>query len=400
MFRDPIETSMATNLKIALVSPNKGTVDHVRSLLNGDCEALIVAPGGVEQATRVAEQERPDVLIVEGASHDETDLGVLEVVTSRHPGMGVILLSPNQSADFFRKGMRIGLREILPMPVSRQALFETIGRIQQRSNGPAHSAGKGKILSFIGCKGGSGATFLATNLGYALATQAQTKVALIDMNCQFGDASLYLSERTPSSNLADVARHAHKLDAALLESSMLQVLPNLHVLAAPEEPEQALQIRAEHIDAVLWTAASHYDVVIIDAGRSLDDVTVRAMDLSDTVFAVLQLSLPYIRDAKRLLHAMSSLGYGKDKIKLVVNRFEKRAPLSLGEVAAALGREVFRTIPNSFASVSDSVNQGIPIAKLTARDPVARALHDMAGELAAIKSAPSGGWLRSWLPGR
>ena len=399
MFRDPIETSMATNLKIALVSPHKGTVDHVRSLLSDiSGGGLTMTPGGVEQAARIAEQERPDVLIVEGTNHDETDLAMLEPVISHHPGMGVILLSPNQSTEFLRKGMRIGLREILPMPVSRQALFETIGRIQQRIDGPAPARGKGKILSFIGCKGGSGATFLATNLAYTLATQAQSKVAVIDMNCQFGDASLYISERSPSSNLAEVARQAHKLDAALLESSMLQVLPNLHVLAAPEEPEQALQIRAEHIDVLLWTAASHYDVVIIDAGRSLDDVTVRAMDLSDTVFAVLQMSLPFVRDAKRLLRAMTALGYGKDKIKLVINRFEKRAALTLAEVTAALGHEVFRTIPNSFASVSDSVNQGIAIAKLTARDPVAKALHDMAGSLVAIKNEPAG-WLSSWLPG-
>lgn len=400
MHRDSVEKNVITCMKISIVSPNKNTMESLRTLLHGwdGSLRLTVTAGGTELAGRVADQEHPDVLIVESVRHDEEELLPLERVTTRHPSMAVVMLSPNQSPEFLRHGMRIGLREILAAPVSKDALLEAIGRIQQRIALSSAPSRKGRILTFIGCKGGSGATFLSTNLGYALAEQEQKKVAFIDLNCQFGDASLYVSERSPASTLADVTRQVHRLDEAFLAASMIQVLPNYYVLAAPEQPEQALHIRPEQIDALLWVAASHYDVVVVDAGRVLDEVTVRAMDQSDTIFLVLQLTLPFVRDARRLLRAMGSLGYGKDKIKLLVNRNEKKGMITVEDVAQALRQEVFMSIPNSFGTVADSINQGIPILKLAPRDPVAKALREMACALVDVKK--DGGWLRGLLAGR
>jgi pilus assembly protein CpaE len=400
MHRDPIETSKVANLKIAMVSPDVSTLEQLRELLTGwDASLHLTAVrGGVEQIGRIAEQEHPDLVLVEGVRHDGDELAALERVTPRFPSMAVIMLSPNQSAEFLRHGMRIGLREILPLPIAREALLEGLGRIQQRLAVAAAPKRKGKILSFIGCKGGSGATFLAANLAYALAELEKQQVALIDLNCQFGDASWYVSERVPTATLADIARQIHRLDGAFLASSMIRVLPNLGVLPAPEEPDQALHIRPEQVEALLWVAASHYDVVIVDGARSLDEITVRAMDHAETIFPVLQLTLPFVRDAKRLIRALAALGYGRDKVKLLVNRHEKGAAITVEDVAQALGYEVYRTIPNSFSAVAASVNQGVPIVKLAGRDPVAKALREMAAALAGTNQG--GGWLRSFLPAR
>ena len=400
MHRESVEKSVITKLKIAIVSRDKGTMEYLRAVLhNWDSSLqLMGSPGGVEQAGRVADEKHPDVLIIEGARRDEEELLALERVTPRHPNMAVIMLSPNDTPEFLRHGMRIGLRDILPLPVAKEALLDAVGRIQQRIALSAAPERRAKVVAFVGCKGGSGATFLATNLAYALAEDKGTKVALIDLNRQFGDAALYVSNRAPTSNLADVTRQVHRLDDSFLASSMTHVLPNYHVLAAPEDAEEALHIRPEQIDALLWVAASHYDFVVLDAGRSLDEVTVRAMDQSQTIFSVLQLTLPFLRDGKRLLHALGALGYDKDKVQLLVNRQERKGVISVEDVAQTLGRQVFRTIPNSFNAVADSINQGVPILKLAPRDPVSRALREMAAALATVKKG--GGWLRGLLPAR
>lgn len=402
MHRDAIHQAiheqLPGNMKVAIVSPNIGNLEHLRTLLaSWDASLrLSTALGGVEQAGRIADQEHPDLLIVEGVRRDEEELTALERVTPRYPNLAVVMLSPNQSPEFLRHGMRIGLREILPVPVAKEPLLESIGRIQQRMALAAAPKRKGKIMTFVGCKGGSGATFLAANLAYALAESGHKRVALIDLNCQFGDASLYVSERAPASTVADIVRQIHRLDGAFLAASMIEVLPNLGVLAAPDEPEQALHIRPEHVDALLWLAASHYDYVVVDAGRSLDGLTLRAMDQAEMIFPVLQLTLPFVRDAKRLLHALAGLGYGKEKIRLVVNRHEKRGEVAVEDAERALGHEVFVTVPNSFTTVAASINQGVPIAKLAPRDPVARALREMAEPFVATKQ--SGGWLKGLLP--
>lgn len=400
MFRDAIEKGMITTLKVEIIAQTKALSEHVRTALQSwdNSLRLVVHIGGVELAGRVVEAEQPDVLIIESVHASEEELSALERITPRYPNMAVIMLSPNQTPEFLRHAMRIGLRDILPLPVPKEALFDAIGRIQQRMALSVSPHKKGKVMSFIGCKGGSGATFLATNLAYALAEQSKGQVALIDLNRQFGDAALYVSDQVPSSNLMEVTKQIHRLDGSFLSSSMVHVLPNYHVLAAPEEPEQALQIRGEHIDALLWVAVSNYDFVVIDAGRSLDEVTVRAMDQSETIFPVLQQTLPFLRDTKRLLNAVGTLGYSKEKVRLLINREEKKGVISVEDVAKALGHEIFRCIPNSFVSVADSINQGVPIRKLAPRDPVSKALHDMAQSLVAAKKGA--GWLSALLPAR
>jgi len=396
MFRDAVEKTMVTNLKIAVIAQERPTMEHVCASLQAWDSSLRIMrhPGGIEQIGRVVEHDNPDVLIVEGIRGGEDELFALERVTAKYNGLAVILLSPNQTPEFLRHGMRVGLRDILPLPVHKDALSDAIGRIQKRMALSVSPQRKGRIMSFIGCKGGSGATFLATNLAYALAQQNKDRVALIDLNRQFGDAALYVSDRAPSSNLAEVTRQIHRLDGSFLSSSTIHVLQNYHVLAAPEEPDQALQIQPEQVEALLWVAVSNYDFVIIDAGRSLDEVTLRAMDQSELIFPVLQQTLPFLRDAKRLLNAFGGLGYGKDKVNLVINRFEKKGAISVPEIEDALGHEISRCIPNSFGAVADSINQGVPILNLAARDPVSKALREMADKLAAVK--PERSWLNTF----
>lgn len=401
MQRDAIHETMVVSLKIAVVTPYAATVEQVRGLLERWDGPLSLTPvtGGVDQAARAAEQAQPDVLIVEGVRHDAEELALLERIAPRHPAMAIVLLSPNQSPQFLRHGMRIGLREILPLPLSGEALFETMGRISARIAAAHAPKRSGKILCFVGCKGGSGATFIAANLAYALAEGSDRRVALIDLNAQFGDAVLHVSERQPGSDLGEVARQVHRLDASLLASSMVHVLPNCHVLAAPEEPDQALHVRPEQIDALLWVAASSYDVVVVDAGRSLDQLTVRAMDKADAIYAVMQLTLPSVRNARRLLRALHGLGYGPDKVKVVVNRYEKKGEITVEDAATALRQPVFRTVPNSYGPVTASVNQGVPVAKLAPRDAVSRALRDMAADITATRKE-GGGWLARVLAAR
>ena len=216
----------------------------------------------------------------------------------------------------------------------------------------------------MSCKGGSGATFLATNLGYALAALENKRVVLIDLNLQFGDASLFVSDSKPLATLADVAQQIHRLDHSLLASSMLNVTPNFALLAAPEDPVHADDVKPEHIDALLTLARQHYDFILLDVGRGLDAVSVRALDQSDMIFPVLQTTLPYVRDGKRLLDVFRSLDYHRDKIFLIVNRHEKSSEIKLRDLETAYGSAVFMTIPNHYEAAAASVNQGVPVLKL------------------------------------
>jgi len=380
-------------VKISIVSQNTRNLDEMRRFVEVDKARIVqVVAGGVEVLGPVADQQRPDIIIYETSNDIQSDLGFISKLNSRHPEITLILLTPDQSPDTLLDAMRAGIREVLQSPVSRVALQTSIARIEEKLALKTNKQQNGKVLAFIPCKGGSGSTFLATNFAYILASQEDKKVLLIDLNLQFGDAALFISDQTPAVNLADVARQIMRMDAAFLASSLIHVLPNFGLLAAPEDPVQAMEVKPDHIESLLNLARNEYDYVILDVGRALDPVSIRAMDMSDVIFPVMQLTLPFIRDAKRLLEVFRSLEYPGDKIKLLVNRYESGGEIRLEDVERTLNTSVFKTLPNSFKSVAASVNQGIPIVKLAHSNPITKSLQELAHSLTHEGAAESGWW--------
>lgn len=356
---------------------------------------LIAMIGGVQQVVAVAEQERPDLLMLQGQYLNSMELQILSRVTSRFPDMGVVMLCPDQSPEFIIEVMRAGIREVLPTPLTRDVLIEAVERFQQRIMLARMPVNQCKVLAFMPCKGGSGATFLATNVAYALAALENKRVALFDFNLQFGDASLFVHDSPPATSIADVARQIQRLDGSFLASSMVQVLPNFSVLAAPEGPETAAEIKPEHINPLFQVAMKHYDFVILDVGRGLDAISIQALDRADLIFPVLQQTLPSIREAKRMASAFRALSYPDDKLRLIVNRYEKNADIMPADMENTLNLKIFKVVPNDYTVVTRSVNQGIPAIKLARRSPVAKSLQEIAHELS--HSTGQGSLLRKLL---
>jgi pilus assembly protein CpaE len=278
--------------------------------------------------------------------------------------------------------MRAGVREVLLLPLVHIAFHEALDRIGNTTK--AQAKRDGKVLAFIACKGGSGATFLSTNFGYALATLAEKKVMLIDLHGQFGDAALYVSDQKPVMTLADVCSQIARIDGPFLESCLVHVGPGFGVLAAADDPVHSGNLKPEQMDTLLRVARQHYDFIVLDVGRQIDAISLRALDNADAIYPVLQLALPDIRDGRRLLDIFRSLGYPVDNTRLIVNRYEKGGKLRLQDLQSALGAEVLHTVPNDYMAVTDSVNQGVPVLQLSRSSAVARSLIELV-ELVATR---------------
>jgi pilus assembly protein CpaE len=369
-------------LKIAVISPNSAHLEDIGRYLqtpNGS-RSVALHEGGMSKVRVVADQQRPDLIILDSMCRDLEGLPVLEYVSAQHPHTVVVMLCVNHTPDFLIHAMRAGVREVLKSPVTKEVLLTAVERIEQRLGLAARPRDPGTIAAFIPCKGGSGATFIATNLGYQLAAENK-KVLLIDLNLQFGDAVLFIHDNKPATNLGDVARNIQRLDASFLAGNLVKISPNYGVLAAPEDPGQAIEIKPEHIDVLLNVAINHYDFVILDSGRVLDAVTIKALDRANYVFPVMQLTLPFVRDANRMISAFRTLGYSKEKIRLLVNRLEKSSELKLSDVERSLGVSAFQTLPNSYDAVAAAVNHGRPIASFARTNPVAKGLQELAQSL-------------------
>lgn len=386
-------------MKIIVISPNKVLKEEIRRSLQSvdSSRQVLLFDDGLESLALVATQEHPDLVIIDGICHETNDLKVLDQFSQRYPSMALIILCENATSEFLMGAIRSGVKDVLHLPLVLSDLQTAVSRVESKFKPVAAPQKVGKVIAFMASKGGSGATFLACNLGYVLAATNEIKVALLDLNLQFGDAALFVSDTVPSNTLADVAGNISRLDASLLTSSMVQVLPNFGVLAAPEDAEHAEDVKPEHIEALLKLAKAQYDYVIMDIGRTLSATSVKALDHADLIFVVLQETLPFIRDSKRLIHTLQSLGYPKDKVNLIINRYEKGGDIRLEDVEATLGMKVFITIPNSYEAVSASVNQGVPMMKIAKYDPVTKALQEVAQKLIEGSQSKKNGWLANLL---
>lgn len=394
-------------MKIKVISPNTQHAEVWAAALKfgmtGDQVETVVRP--LRSVNVIVNGSRPDLVLAEAV--DEPDFVVVEALANAHPDVDFVLVSPDLKPELLVRAMRAGIREVLPAPATAEAVLGAAQRLSRKrvvAKAPVLNKADGEVLAFISCKGGSGATFTAANLAHLLSQNGKRRVALIDLNLQFGDAHWFISSEPATSNVADVARNIARLDRDLLKAAMTQVFPGLWVLAAPDDPAHSTDVTPEHVEAIIEVARTMFDHVVIDAGRALSSVTLAALDQADFVFPVLQLTLPYIRDGKRLRQVFLSLGYKSSKVQWIVNRHDKRSQITLDDLKRTLELRQVITLPNQYDAVAASVNQGLPVAKIAPSSAITRSLQELADRLAPppkdeAGSGRSGGWLGSLLPG-
>jgi pilus assembly protein CpaE len=385
---------MSTPLNIAAIAPDAAAQASMTHALQGLAEKAAITfldAGRSTDAIAAKKLEVFDVLIVDGSRDPLAQLPMISIMTRANPRLVVLLLSGDASSDILIEAMRVGVREVLPSPVTASELRAALERANQRLASPENRA-VGKVFVFVSCKGGSGATFMAANLGYALAAGHQKKVLLIDLDLQYGDATFSLNSTNPTHSVADVARQGDKLDASMLLASTMKISADYSLLAAPDDPEQAMNLEPAHIERLLALASQLYDFVIVDVERSMDAIAIKAFDKADLIFPVTQLLLPNVRDTTKLLRLFRSLGYPDSKIRLIGNRTDTNGDLPVKQVEAAIGLPLFRSIPNDHKSASASCNLGEPVLRQSPNSPISIALQELAAHLAGAQSTQD-----SWL---
>jgi len=377
-------------MKIAVISPNRTHLDEIGRTLQTKGHEALLYEGGKSRMRDVAQRDQPDLMLVDGMCCDIAELGQVEYVTTHYPSLAVVLLCSTHTPEFLINSMRAGVREVLPSPASAAALDAAVERVAAKMVKKAAPVA-GRVLAFMPCKGGAGATFLATNLGWML---AETKsVLLIDLNLQFGGALSFVHDGTAPSNIAVVAKDIGRLDASLLAASTVRVAPNYSILAAPDDIAHAMEVKPEHVEALLTLAVTQYDFVILDIPQSLDTIAIKALDRAWRVFPVLQSNLADLRNANRLLDAFKSLGYPSEKSEFVVNRFDKTGDIAVEQIQRTLGKSLIRTMPNSYKEVNAAINHGDPLTRAARSNSVARHLADFAEALSPRQEENRGGLL-------
>jgi pilus assembly protein CpaE len=388
---------MTKSLNILLVSRRREVLESLGKLLGEEGVASrqqLNTNGHVDPLHGV--EELPDLVILH-LSHlwrEELESFVARP-TERRPAL--ILIGASHDIPVMRLAMQAGARDVLPTPPAKADVLEAVARVasERRSSAPQTAA---TTTAFINAKGGCGATLLACNVAHMLAVESRKRVALFDLDLQFGAAPLYL-DLYPKRGIGQAVENLTGLDEVALDGYLTRHASGLNVLShAVDDPVSIGNLAAAAADHLIELAMRSHDQVIIDLPRRADPMTAAVVARANQLVVVVQQSVTALRDGARLLQWLrGDLGMTRDQLTIVINRFDKGAPISIDDVQKALACEQPVLVPNDFQSASECVNTGTPLLSYARNAAITKALLALQTRLGGASSQPMGGLLaRTW----
>jgi pilus assembly protein CpaE len=360
---------------------------QLAAVVRGTGLAVASTLGSSELATLERQTRGPDVLVLDLRGEAGLPSG-LAAVKRRHPQTGVVIVASALDPNLMLEAMRAGVNEFVTEPIVPTDLRSAIERVvgQQTS-----SATHGKVLAFVGAKGGVGTTTLAVNVAVALAADKTSRVLITDLHVSaHGDAALLLGVE-PRFSVVDAIENTNRLDAAYLSGLVAHAKPGLDVLASPERP--ALRPPdAQQVRALLERLASQYEVIVLDVPRT-DFGVLDALDPLTAVTLVVNQELPTIRRAAQIAGLLRQR-YGKDKVAAVVSRYDSRADIGQEDIERVVGLPVWATLPSDYRKAIAAANAGRPLvsdnhSRLAAS--VVQLAHKLVGVSGEVKKAAKPG---------
>jgi len=381
----PVRIAVIT---VRLDRPSYGVLSHFMAtvpgaVLVGDLDHYV---GAEREIDRALTRGHTRVCIVDYDQNTEEAIWITERLRSEHPDVCVFAASASSEPERIIAAMRSGCAEYLLKPVQHERLLEGLARMEAKQKEKARSKVRGKIITLLGAKGGTGVTSLALHLALELAADRQRKCILVDQHPALGDVSLYLGTGRHQYSFYELASNTDRLDQELLEGFLLHHDSGLHILDSPEAVDAMHGAPPSAVEYTLAFLAEAYQFVIVDCPPGLTDGTLASIAQSDKVAIIMTAELPSVRNAVRYMEHLSKLGYSSSTIQLVLNRHSKKGPLSDERVEKALGRGILFRIPNSYNEVIRAINAGAPISSATKSD-FAAAIHSWAHDVATSKES-------------
>ncbi len=323
----------------------------------------------------------PNLVIVDISQRPQLTLDVVVKLTKNLRNVKIIVLSYDMDSELVIKSLRAGAREFLVKPLIENDFIESIEKIKDLILGNINDTTKCKVITTFSNKGGIGKTSIATNLAFELATITNEKVALVDLNFQMGDVTTFL-DLNPAFDTSYVVNNLERIDETFLLSTLEKYKnTSLYVLADPPDLEQAEIITSENITTLINVLRSVFSYVIIDTTSSFDGKTITALDNSDLILLVSILNLPSVRNCQRCFDLFKRLGYQKDKIKLIINRYMENDEIKIEDVEDVLGHNVYYKIPNNYFTIINAINKGVPASDINHQSNLAKAYRELAALL-------------------
>lgn len=326
-------------------------------------------------------ENRIHLVVVDISQKTNISLNIISKLTTALKNIKIVVVSYDLDSDTVIRALRAGAREFLVKPLIENDFITSIEKMKDLILGNINDTTKCKVITTFSNKGGIGKTSIAVNLAVEIANMTKEKVALIDLNMQMGDITTFLN-LDPSFDTTYVINNLDRIDETFLLSTLEQYnKSSLYILADPPDIEQAEFITSDDITTLINVLKNVFSYIIIDTNPGFDSKTITALDNSDLILLVSIINIPSIRNCQRCFELFKKLGYSKDKVKLIINRYMEADEIKLEDVEEVLDHKVFFKIPNNYYTIISAINKGVPVSDAMPNSNIAKGFRQLAALL-------------------
>ena len=298
--------------------------------------------------------------------------------------------SPMQSDEILRRA------EVEPAP-ARQAVPRKITALPDGRTASGGGDRNGAIFAVQSAAGGNGATTIAVNLAWELATVDKSdapSVCLIDLGLQFGSVATYLDlPRKPMifEVLSDIA----SMDAQAFRQALGQYRDRLSVFTAPADILPLDFVGPDDVKGLLALARASFDIVVVDMPGTITAWTDAVVSSSDLYFLVTELEVRSAQNALRFKSLLQAEGIATDGLSFLLNRGPGKMDMGgrarIEKMAGSLDVTFHAVLPDGGRQVTETNDQAAPLSTLAGRNVLAKEIRKLAQDLHKARRAIEGG---------
>jgi len=378
-------------IQTVIIDKEKDNIEKINSLLKNVSDLEVIQTSSTLKDLKILLDDRMVSIALIGPSFDLNDLEkLLKANNNALRFVKVILLVKKTTADLLRKAIKLNIHDVLEFPFkfedfndSVERAVNTFSEISIEKLGVKKDEEKyfkkdPKKIVVLGTKGGSGKSFIATNLAIDLLDN-KNKVVLFDLNYQFGDIAIML-DLYPRNTVYDIVSVFDQLDEEMLNDFLTTHNSGIKVLPAPIDPTQNESISAGMTKKIVDMLSKISDYVVIDTPSGFSESVLALLDEIDYICIVASMDVPSIKNLKITLQVLEQLKFPKEKILLILNRADSKVGITLEEIEDTLKRKIDIAIPSN-KIVPLTVNKGIPVILEAPRSGVGRSIKKLSSLL-------------------
>jgi pilus assembly protein CpaE len=333
---------------------------------------------------RLLRDETFDLVIVPLQDMGAVELATLEREVMRVGTSMVIGTAPQADPTLVLQAMRVGVQEFLVFPPNPQEFSAAVDRLMRRGRPEAE---QGTTIAVYTAKGGLGTTSIAVNVAFGLAdANPSGRVALADFVVHGGDLRVHLN-MSPAYDVGDLVARVERIDADLLSSILTPAEGGVWVLPSSDRPEIAEMVDSTTAATLIAELRKHFAYTVLDCEHYLTDRTLAALDAADKIVLVTQLNVAALRGTQRTISLCERLGYGAEKIAVVVNRHQSSEVLTPSDASTLLNMPIFHLLPNDFRTSDGAVSKGVPVGRYDRNARLTQSYAQLVSKLTGVGSA-------------